>query len=79
MRIFFGVTKCVVHTVQDGVGPGAQVRRALRDVCQQVEKPLPEFVHGEHFVGGIPVEEERLAEEGQVPVGDEECNYENHF
>jgi hypothetical protein len=51
----------------------------LGNVGQQVEEPFPEFVHGEHFVGGIPVEEEGLAEEGEVPVSDEESNDENHL
>jgi hypothetical protein len=79
MRIFFGVTVRVVHPVQNGVGPGTQVRRTLGNIRQQVEEPFPEFVHGEHFVGRIPMKEECLAEEGEVPVSDEESNDENHL
>jgi hypothetical protein len=30
-------------------------------------------------VGGVPVEEEGLAEKGQIPVGEEESYYENHL
>jgi hypothetical protein len=55
MRVFFSVRKSVVHPVHDGISLGYEVRRSLRGVCQKVKDALPEFVHREHFMRGVPV------------------------
>jgi hypothetical protein len=44
----------------------------LGNVSHQVKEPFPELVHGEHFVGRVAVEEEGLAKQGEIPVGEEE-------
>ena len=60
MRIFFGIAVGVVHPVEDGVGAGVEKRGTLGNKGKSVEKSLPEFVHLEHLVGRIAMQEECL-------------------
>ncbi len=66
--VFFRVGKSMVHPVHDGVGARRQVGRALCQIGGQVEKPLPELVHGEHLMRSVAVMEEGLEEEADKPV-----------
>ena len=77
VRVAGGIAEGVVHPVQHRIGAGAEVRRPLRDVRQGVEKTLPEFAHREHFMRRVTMQEERLAEQRQIPVSDKGGQY-NH-
>jgi hypothetical protein len=79
VRIKFRIGKGVVHAVHNGIGPRAQVRRALRDIGKYKKEPLPRLAHGKGFMRGVPVLKKRLGKQGKVPVGyksDEDNNQE---
>ncbi len=61
MRILLSIAESVVHTVKDRVSPGAQVRRTLGDISEEVKEPLPKLVHCEHFMGRVTMQEKSLA------------------
>ena len=58
----------MVHPVEDGVRPRAQIAAALGDVGEKIEEALPELVHDEHFMGRVAVQKKCLREERQIPV-----------
>ena len=72
MRIALRVGEGVVLAVQDGVAARRQVRRALRQIGEQVEPALDARRHGVHAVGRVAVLEEALEEHAREPVTDEE-------
>jgi hypothetical protein len=63
--------------MQNGIGSGVQVGRALRDPAENVKEFFPESGHGKHLVRPVAVQEKCLPEKGKVPVGYEEQKY-NH-
>ena len=58
---FWCVTVSMVHTVQYGISPWGKIGTSLTYPGKEVEKPFPEFVHYEHLVCRIPMQEETLA------------------
>lgn len=62
VRVFWGVAVRMVHPVEHRIGPRGEVRTSLTDPGKYVEESFPEFGHGKHLVGSIPVKEEALAE-----------------
>jgi len=58
----------MVHPVHDGVSPRHQIRRALRDVSEEMKNALPKLVHREHFVRSVAVVKKRLEENGAEPM-----------
>lgn len=77
MRIFWGVGVGVVHSVKNRIGSWGQIRAALPNPCEEIEKLFPKLAHQKHLMGGITVKEETLAKQGEIPVKQEEDNY-NH-
>lgn len=75
MRILFGIRKCVVHPVHDGIGPRYQVGGALRQVGNKVKNPLPHFMHREHLVRGVAVVKKGLEENAGEPMTGEKVKY----
>src|SRR5262249_62105319 len=65
--------------VQDGIRARDQERRPLRDEREQVEEAIPEPDHPEHAMCAVAVQEERLREDRQRPVGNEEDKYRGHI
>lgn len=72
MRVFFRIAIRVVHAVQNGIGSGVEVGRALHHPGEDVEKALPAFAHGEHLVRCVAVQEKSLTKKRKVPVKDQE-------
>ena len=68
MGIFFRIGVSMVHAVHDGIGTWCKVGTPLRYIGQEVKKPLPQFVHGEHFMRGIPMMEKGLEKQGKKPM-----------
>ena len=64
--------------MQNGIRPGAQVRRTLADKSEYKKESFPEFAHYEHFMGGISVQKESLAKQREVPMGKKE-SYDDHY
>ena len=62
------VTIGMVHPVQDCVGPWRKVRASLADPSEDIEEPFPKFGHDKHLVRCVPVKEEALAKQGEIPV-----------
>jgi hypothetical protein len=60
-----------VHPVEHRVRARVKVARALRDIREQVEKPLPARAHGELGMSSVAMQKKRLAEHGRVPMGEE--------
>lgn len=73
--ILFGIRKSMVHPVHNGISPGHQVGRALRQVGNEVEDAFPCFIHGEHLVRSVAVVEEGLKEDAGEPMAGEEGKY----
>ena len=67
----------MVHSVQNRISSWRQVRTTLPDPSKKVKETLPVFAHHKHLVGGVSVKEETLAKQGEIPVQQEEDNY-NH-
>ena len=65
----------MVHTMQDGISPRRQERRALASVREKVEELLPKLVHCEHFMCCIAMQIKRLGEQRKVVM----CNEENKY
>jgi hypothetical protein len=57
--------------MQHSVRAGVQEARALRHIRQQVKEPLPGPAHRKLSVSAVAVQEERLAEDRQVPMDQE--------
>ena len=68
MGVLFGIAIGVVHPVKNGIGPGVQKGRPLRDEGKGVKEFLPELIHLKHLMRGVAVQEESLREKGQKPV-----------
>lgn len=68
MGILRGITVCMVHSVQYGIGPWRQIGTALANPCKKVKELFPEFIHQEHLMGRIAVQEKALAKQGEIPV-----------
>lgn len=68
MRVFFGITIFMVHTVHHTISPGNQVRRTLEEPGGKVEGPLPKFTGSIHLVRCITVQKERVKKQGKEPV-----------
>jgi hypothetical protein len=64
MRVFLGITVCVMHTVHDGICPGIKKGRALHEDRQSIKKALPKRIHRKHFVGSVAMEEKSLTKKG---------------
>ncbi len=64
MGIILGIAVFMMEAVKNGIATGIQIRRSLGNKCEQMEKPLPEFIHGEHLVGAVAVEEKGLGKQG---------------
>jgi len=60
MGILFRIAVCMVHAVQDSIGPGVQEGRALGNKSEAVKESFPEFIHSEHLMRSIAVQEESL-------------------
>lgn len=60
MGILFGIAVRMMHSVKDRIGAGIEKRRALRDKGEEVEEPLPKFIHPKHLMGSIAVQKKRL-------------------
>lgn len=58
----------MVHAVQNGIGAGREVGTSLPHPGKQVKKPFPPFGHDKHLMGSIPMEEETLTKQGEIPV-----------
>ena len=52
----------VVHPVEYGISPGREIRTALTNPGKDIEEPFPKFIHFEHLMGSVAVQEEALAE-----------------
>lgn len=63
--------------MKDCISSRGEVGAALPGPGEEVEKLFPKFAHHEHLMGCISVEEETLAKQGEIPVKQEEDNY-NH-
>lgn len=79
MRILLGIRICVMHPVHDTVSKRTQVVGALEYPRKNIEYLLCERAHRKRLVGGIPMEEECLKEEGEIPVGGKKAKYDIHF
>ena len=77
VRIVLRIAVSVVHPVKHGISTGTQVRRTLGHPGKHVKYFFPERTGGKHLVRGVTVQKERLKEQRQVPVGNEESN-DNH-
>lgn len=62
MWILFCITIGVVHPVKDRISSRVQVGRTLRNPCKNVKEFLPEGIHGKHFMRGVAMKKEGLAE-----------------
>ena len=71
VRIVFRIAVRVVHPVQNGISTGTQIRGTLGNPGQAKEKLFPKWIHREHLVRGVPMQEEGLAKQRQVPVSEE--------
>lgn len=60
MGVFFSVAIRVMHAMQDRVCPGVEEGRALGDKSETVKEPFPEFIHSEHLMRSIAMQEESL-------------------
>lgn len=68
MRVLFGIAVSMVHTVHNSISARVQERRALGNERKQIEKTLPEFIHGKHLMGCITMMKKSLAKQRQEPV-----------
>jgi hypothetical protein len=57
--------------MQDRVGARDEEARSLANVGQKIKEALPALAHREHAVRRVAVQKERLAKDGQLPMGDE--------
>ena len=60
MRILFGITISMMHTMHDRISPGHQKRRPLYKPCQKVKRFLPAPAGGIHLVRSEPVEKKGM-------------------
>ena len=60
MGVLFRVAVRMVHTMQNGIGPGVQKRRTLGDKSQHIEELFPERMHFEHLVRAVAMQEKSL-------------------
>lgn len=77
MRVFWSVGVGVVHSVENRIGSRRQIGTALPDPSEKIKEPFPESVHHKHLMGGISVEKKTLAKQGEIPVKQEEDNYDH--
>lgn len=74
MWIFWSVTVCVMHSVQNRISSRRQIGTSLTNPGKEIEKLFPVFVHRKHLMGSIPMEEETLAEQREIPMQEKENN-----
>ena len=74
MWIFWSITVSMVHPMQDGISPRRQIRTSLTKPSKEIEEFFPILVHRKHLMGCIPVQEETLAEQREIPMEKKE-NY----
>src|SRR5262249_5979962 len=79
VRVALGVRERVMLAVQDGICARDQEQRPLRDEREQVEPAIPEPGQSVHAMYAVAVQEERLREDRQRPVGNEEDKYRGHI
>ena len=60
MRVFLRIAVRMMHPVKDRIGAGIEKGRTLRNEGEEVEEPLPKFIHPKHFMGSIAMQKERL-------------------
>lgn len=72
--IFRRVTVGMVHPVEDGISPRREIGTALANPGEDIEEPFPKFIHLEHLMGCVPVQEKALAEQGEIPMQKENGN-----
>lgn len=67
----------MVHPVKDSIGSGRQIGTALPNPGKEIEEFFPILAHQKHLMGCISMEKEALAKQGEIPVEQEEDDY-NH-
>lgn len=72
MWVPVGITVSMMHPVQNGVRPGDQERRPLRDEGQEVKESFAKPGHDKHVMGGIAMMKKCLCEERQKPMSDKQ-------
>ncbi|REG94253.1 hypothetical protein C8N25_10178 [Algoriphagus antarcticus] len=72
MRILWRIAVGMVHSVQNSVGSRREVGTTLPHPCEKVEEFFPILIHVEHLMCSVPVQEEALAEQGEIPMQQEE-------
>jgi hypothetical protein len=77
VRVLGRIGVSMVHSVQNGIRSGREVRTTLPNPSKEIEKLFPVFAHDKHLVSSIPMKEETLAKQGEIPVKQEE-DYDNH-
>jgi hypothetical protein len=65
----------MVHAVHDRISARIQEGRALEKKSGGVKESFPAFLHREHFVRRVTVQEKGLAEQGKEPVAEEKNKY----
>jgi hypothetical protein len=60
VRVFFGIAVSMVHSVKNCISARRKERRALRKPGKDIEEFFPKFVHVEHFMSAVTVQEEGL-------------------
>ena len=77
VRIFWGVGIGMMHPVKDRVSSGGEIGAPLPHPGEKEKELFPKLTHHEHLMSCISMEEETLAKQGEIPVKQEEDNY-NH-
>ena len=68
MGILFRVTIHMVHAMHNPITKSTEIVGALEDPGKNKKYFFGKGAHGERLVRCIPVEEESLKEEGEIPV-----------
>ena len=76
--VLFGIAVGVVFSVENRVRSWHQKRCPLTEECEGEEKSFPSRGHRKHTVRDVPMQEERLTENGQRPMGNEEREDDGH-
>ncbi len=72
MRILWCVGVGVMHPVKNRIRSRREIGAALPHPGEKIEELFPILAHHKHLMGGVSVEEETLAKQGEIPVKQEE-------
>lgn len=78
MRIFWSIRISMMHSVKNCIGPRGEIGTPLPYPSKKVKKLFPILVHHKHLMGSVTVEKETLAEQGEIPMQQEEY-YDDHL